>query len=283
MQPQNPNPMPNVLPPKDPQTPRQPITDGEPSMGQALPPSQDTQSAPSTSPQLVQTQSAEAPATPNNPATPANEQPITTQLKPPSRLKGFLSFVLFIAGVLLTAFLINQFVFQSYFVDGTSMTPTLQNNDRLIIEKVSRSFNAVQGKAYIPERGQIVVLDSSLIGADGHEEQLIKRVIGLPGETVIIEDKIVTIKNAESPQGFNVDSALGLVLEPTYAPERIEVTVPENHVYVMGDNRVQNGSYDSRAFGPVAAEKLEGRLWSRVLPINQAQLFSAMPRLQPAH
>lgn len=204
---------------------------------------------------------------------PLNNQTIVMEPQKTNKLKGFLSFVLFIAGVLLTAFLINQFIFQSYFVDGTSMTPTLQNNDRLIIEKVGRSFNRIQGKPYIPGRGQIVVLDSSLIGVNGQEEQLIKRTIGLPGETVIVEDGKVTIKNAESPNGFNVDDALGLRLDATYSDERIEITIPEGHVYVMGDNRTQNGSYDSRAFGPVASEKLEGRLWARVLPLTTAQLF----------
>lgn len=280
MQPQNPDPKLSSLPPATPQTPaaptappNQPAT--QPPVAQVQPPTQTyTQAA-----DRPVNPAQPAPVSPPPPSTPASEQPITTQLKAPSKVRGFLSFILFIAGVLLAAFLINQFIFQSYFVDGTSMTPTLQNNDRLIIEKVSRSFSAIQGKAYIPERGQIVVLDSSLIGADGHEEQLIKRVIGLPGETVIIDGGIVTIKNTQKPNGFNVNTELGLILEPTFSDERIEVTVPQNHVYVMGDNRVQYGSQDSRFFGPVGAEKLEGRLWARVLPLDQAQLFSAMSGL----
>lgn len=263
MQPQNQNPTPTSLPPTPPENPQ--IPEQQP----ASPPRE-----PNVTPSVLPAQPLENPV--NSTIKVPDEPPITTQLKSPSKLKGFLSFTLFIVGVLVTAFLINQFIFQSYFVDGTSMTPTLQNNDRLIIEKVSRSFSAIQGKPYIPNRGQIVVLDSSLVGVNGQEEQLIKRVIGLPGETIIIENNIVTIKNAASPQGFNVDVALGLVLEPTYSSERIEITVPENHVYVMGDNRAQGGSSDSRLFGPVAAEKLEGRLWARVLPIDQAELFSAV-------
>lgn len=210
---------------------------------------------------------------PQPPIEPVNNQTIVMKQQKANKLKGFVSFILFIAGVLLTAFLINQFIFQSYFVDGSSMTPTLQNNDRLIIEKVGRSFSRIQGRPYIPDRGQIVVLDSTLIGVNGQEEQLIKRTIGLPGETVIIENGKVTIKNTENPNGFNVDEALGLRLEHTYADERIEVTIPQGHIYVMGDNRAQNGSYDSRAFGAVASEKLEGRLWARVLPLNNAKLF----------
>lgn len=190
-----------------------------------------------------------------------------------SQLKGFASFVAFIGGVLLAAFLINQFVFQSYFVEGTSMVPTLHNNDRLIIEKVGKTASAIQGKPYIPERGDIVVLDSSIVDATGAHEQLIKRVIGLPHETVRIDDGKVIVINAQEPEGFDVDERLGLDLEQTYSPGPQVFMVPEGSVFVMGDNRTQNGSHDSRAFGPVSADKLEGRLWARILPIDQARVF----------
>lgn len=189
------------------------------------------------------------------------------------KLKSVLSFLLFVAGVFLAAFLINQFIFQSYFVDGSSMTPTLQNNDRLIIEKIGRSFSMIRGQGYIPSRGQIVVLDSALVDSGGHEEQLIKRVIGLPGETVIIENGKVIIKSNDAPQGFDPDKVLGLSVGKTYSEGRIETQVGQDEIFVLGDNRGQNGSYDSRAFGSVKASKLEGRLWVRILPIDEAQIF----------
>ncbi|HVI69205.1 MAG TPA: signal peptidase I, partial [Magnetospirillaceae bacterium] len=107
------------------------------------------------------------------------------------RIKGIASFLFFTAGIFIAAFLINQFIFQSYYVEGTSMTPTLQNNDRLIISKVERSLAVVQGQPYIPQRGQIVVLDSSIVGINGQKEQLIKRVIGLPGDHIHIESGAV--------------------------------------------------------------------------------------------
>ena len=191
-----------------------------------------------------------------------------------SHIKGISSFVAFIGGVLLAAFLINQFVFQSYFVEGTSMVPTLQNNDRLIIEKVGKTIDQVQGKGYLPSRGDIVVLDSTIITANGSVEQLIKRVIGLPGDKIHIEDGIVTVSNQKEPNGFNVDERLGLDIEPTYSSGPLDFSVPEGQVFVMGDNRTQNGSHDSRAFGPVSTKDLEGRLWARILPINQAKVFS---------
>lgn len=191
-----------------------------------------------------------------------------------SRVKSIVSFIAFTASIFVAAFLINQFVFQSYYVEGTSMTPTLQNNDRLIISKVERTIASIQGHAYIPERGQIVVLDSSIIGLNGQHEQLIKRVIGVPGDAIHIEAGSVTITNAQHPEGYDVTRDLGLTnLMPTYSDTPIDVTIPEGQVYVMGDNREQGGSYDSRSFGPIDGDQIQGRLWGRVLPLESAQLY----------
>lgn len=189
------------------------------------------------------------------------------------RLKSFASFLAFCAGVVIAAFLINQFIFQSYYVDGTSMTPTLQNDDRLIIDKVEHTVANLQNKPYIPQRGQIVVLDSSIVGLNGRQEQLIKRVIGVPGDTIVIKDGVVTVKNKQNPDGFDVTRSLGLNLQPTFVESPQEWTIDDNHVFVMGDNRVENGSYDSRAFGPIEADKIVGRLWARILPFDKAQVF----------
>lgn len=192
----------------------------------------------------------------------------------PGRLKSLLSFLIFTAAIFVAAFLINQFIFQSYYVEGTSMTPTLQNNDRLIISKVERTWAAIQGKPYIPKRGQIVVLDSSIVGLNGQKEQLIKRVIGLPGDHIHIDNGTVTITNSEHPNGYDVTQSLGLTnLQPTYSDSPIDLTVPNGQIYVMGDNREQGGSYDSRSFGPIDGDKIQGRLWARILPFDHAQLF----------
>lgn len=153
------------------------------------------------------------------------------------------------------------------------MTPTLQNNDRLIIDKVSRTIATIQGRPYIPERGQIVVLDSSILDQNGNNEQLIKRVIGIPGDTITIKNGVVTIKNSEHPDGFNVDETLGLHLAPTYSSTPITLTVPQNKVFVMGDNRGMNGSFDSRAFGPIDGNQLQGRLLLRIFPLNRSGMF----------
>jgi len=189
-------------------------------------------------------------------------------------MKAFLSVVAFVGGVIVAAILINHFVFQSYYVDGTSMTPTLRNNDRLIIDKVERTVALAGGKHYIPKRGQIVVLDSSLVDRTGHNEQLIKRVIGLPGETIDIKtDGTVTIHSKERPEGFDPDQELDLHLATTYVESALSVTIPDNEVFVMGDNREPGGSFDSRSFGPVESDKIQGRLIARIFPLNETKIF----------
>lgn len=188
-------------------------------------------------------------------------------------VRSFFSFAGFILTVVIAAALINNFVFQSYYVDGSSMTPTLENDDRLIIDKIGKTVATVQGQPYIPERGQIVVLDSSLLDQYGRNEQLIKRVIGLPGDTITIRDGTVTIKNKEHPEGFNVDQNLKLAVEPTYSASPIQVTIAEGELYVLGDNRIANGSFDSRSFGPITSDKIQGHLIARIFPFDRVQFY----------
>lgn len=172
------------------------------------------------------------------------------------------------------AAVLNAFVFQSYYVDGLSMQPALSDNDRLIISKLERTRSKIESSPYIPERGQIIVIDGKVSDyTERRNEQLIKRVVGLPGDTVIIQNGIVIIKNKANPEGFNVDKILNLSLDPTFTDEPMIVTVPEDHVFVLGDNRASGGSFDSRAFGPVASEYIVGRLWARILPTDQLSVF----------
>lgn len=187
-------------------------------------------------------------------------------------LRSFLSFAGFVVAVVVLAVLINMYLFQSYYVDGTSMTPTLQSNDRLIIDKIPKTIADITGKPLIPKRGSIMVFNSPLIGADGKPEQLIKRIIGLPGERVVVSNGVITIYNKQNPKGFNVDKALGLHLAPSYGD--VDEVVPKNQFFVCGDNRGPDGSYDSRVgLGTIPSNQLVGQLLVRVLPLNKAKLF----------
>lgn len=186
-------------------------------------------------------------------------------------LRTILSTVLFIALVIGLAAFLNHFVFQSYFVSGTSMTPTLQNNDRLIIDKVELSAANLEHKPYIPTRGQIIIIDSSVSPlTQQRNEQIIKRVIGIPGDHVHIENGIVTISNTGHSQGFDVDKFLHLNLAPTYLENQatLDYNVHDGEVFVLGDNRGPGGSYDSRFFLGVDSTKILGRLWLRVWPLD---------------
>ena len=147
------------------------------------------------------------------------------------------------AGIL--AFLIIYFVAQTNIVHGYSMEPNLHENQRIIVEKVSYRFTQ-------PARGDIVVVDV----ADS-DVPLIKRVIGLPGETVgIINGQLVV-----NEQVLNEPY---LSPFPTYNYPM--TLVPEGHIFVMGDNRPV--SRDSRSFGAVSLDAVRGHAWVSYWPIE---------------
>ncbi len=184
------------------------------------------------------------------------------------------TFAVFI-GAALVAVLMMMFVFRSYQVDGPSMQPTLHHGDRLIIWKVPRTWARITQHDYIPNRGDIIVFSqNNLATSNGESKELIKRVIGLPGDRIVIENGAATIYNNEHPEGFQPDRTLpygeGLSLAID-SEERIEEMVGANQVFVMGDNR--DHSLDSRAFGPISADHIVGKLVLRVFPLGDAEKF----------
>ncbi len=173
----------------------------------------------------------------------------------------------------LFALFLITFVFQSYLVDGPSMETTLQDKDRLIVWKVPRTWARITGHTFIPDRGDVIVFtEPSLQDFDQKSnKQLIKRVIALPGERVVVKDGVLTVFNSEHPEGFRPDDnpAYSSVIKTT--PGELDITVPENHVFVAGDNR--SNSLDSRAFGPISADNIVGKLTARFLPFSEARRF----------
>jgi signal peptidase I len=148
---------------------------------------------------------------------------------------------------LVIALLINVFVGQATRVEGQSMEPNLHTDQRLVVEKLSYRFHG-------PQRFDIVVLKLPSQG----DELLIKRVIGLPGETVEIKDGHVYVNGQLLEESFTE--------EPTHPGRHSKVTVPPLHVYVLGDNR--DRSNDSRSFGPVPIENVIGRAWFSYWPLE---------------
>ena len=156
---------------------------------------------------------------------------------------------------------IAAFVIQSYQVDGESMETTLQNNDRLIVDKLARGNIVIFNQSGLPDSGPT------------GQKQLIKRVIGLPGDRVVVNDGKYTVYNTQHPTGFNPDTTEGYrITQATYPTgSYTDVTLGTNQVFVSGDNRTN--SEDSRFFGPVDASQLVGRLVLRLLPASHIEKF----------
>lgn len=179
-----------------------------------------------------------------------------------------------LVAALLVAFAFIAFIFQSYQVSGPSMEQTLQDQDRLIVWKLPRTWARITGHPYIPKRGDIVIFTQTNLAQFGQEntKQLIKRVIGLPGDHIVVANNTITIYNKQNPKGFQPDKTLPYgsnITEP--AQQSVDVTLGKDQLFVCGDNRTN--SLDSRFFGPIKSSQLIGKLAVRVLPLNQAQRF----------
>ena len=183
-------------------------------------------------------------------------------------LKGFLSFAQLIGGAIILAVFINHFVFQSYQVYGQSMAPTLQEGDRLIISKVGKSWSSLFGKEYVPKRGEIIVFHNP----QNPDTQLVKRVVGLPGDRVVVHAGKITVYTPSNPKGFDFDEIFNLKFH--YTVGSVDIKVPEGEIFVVGDNRMPGGSLDSRNdLGTVPLSTVVGNLIFRIFPVTDAKLF----------
>lgn len=189
-------------------------------------------------------------------------------------LKSIISTISILLLAPILALLITAFVFQSYEVDGPSMEPTLNTRDRLIIWKGGRTWARVTKKSFIPPRGTVVVFVKRGLYdfSSDKEKQLIKRIIGLPGERVVVADGKITVYNEEHPDGFDPDATLahgqGLTGRTT---GNVDITVGPDEIFVVGDHR--DNSLDSRSFGAVPASDIIGTLSARILPLSDMQRF----------
>lgn len=148
---------------------------------------------------------------------------------------------------------IRLFIAQPFIVSGASMDETFHSGEYLIVDQVSYYFEQ-------PARGDVVIFryprDPSKF--------FIKRVIGVPGDTITIENSQVTITNEEYPEGFTLDEPYIKSMAP--APTMTE-TLGDREYFVMGDNRDQ--SSDSRAWGVLQEERIVGRALMRLFPPNE--------------
>lgn len=201
---------------------------------------------------------------------PQQEQPEIEQ-KPrfPLLVKSGLGFLWEVAKTVVISViiivLIRQYLFKPFYVKGASMEPTFRDDEYLII-------NEIDYRLHEPQRGDIIVLRYP---ADP-KQYFIKRIVGLPGETVDIQDGGVWITNDQYPGGFQLDESAYLAADvQTAGAERIPLSADQ--YFVLGDNRPASLDSRSSILGPVPRSAIVGRTWFRVWPFSR---LSAFPTLQ---
>ncbi|WP_165916190.1 signal peptidase I [Marinisporobacter balticus] len=160
--------------------------------------------------------------------------------------------------VLMVLILIERFIFGFTIIQGMSMAPTLQNNDKLFINKIVYLFSK-------PHYGDLIVFHPPI--EERKDELFIKRIIAVEGERFCIKEGKLYINGKEIKEFYTYNEE--------YKERVYKVTsgkVPKNMVFVMGDNR--NDSNDSRCFGFVPKRNIEGKANLRILPLDAVQVFS---------
>jgi len=188
------------------------------------------------------------------------------------RIKDVLNLVVFIALVAAGTLIINTFVFRSFSVLGPSMEQTFYTGDRLIVNRLPITWSQLQNKQYVPERGQIIVFKNPHFVTGEPDEYIVKRVIAFPGERVVVKDGILTVYNSENPNGFRPDDLHKGPGSPTSGD--VDTIVSDQTIFVAGDHRQGNYSYDSRSgLGTIPFVDVIGPVSMRIFPFTKIGLF----------
>jgi signal peptidase I len=174
---------------------------------------------------------------------------------------GFVFELIQVAAVSLAIIIpVRYFLIQPFYVNGASMEPSFYDHEYLIIDELSYRFND-------PDRGDIVVFRYP----PDPKQYFIKRVVGLSGETVEVDESGVKIYNDEHPNGFTLDESVYLGEKYKNSPTKRTLTLKANEYFVMGDNRAS--SLDSRFFGAIKRTDIVGRVWLRGWPFDRWKVF----------
>lgn len=177
----------------------------------------------------------------------------------PTALRSVLEWAVVVVGALLVAFVVKTFLFQAFYIPSESMEPTLDVGDRVLVNKLSYDAHDVN-------RGDLVVFERPAVDAPFgpvESEDLIKRVVGLPGDTIEARDGVVYIGGRRLEEPY--------LTEATATDNLPAQEVPAGHVFVMGDNR--DNSEDSRIFGAIDESLIIGRAFVRVWPLDDLSLL----------
>lgn len=155
---------------------------------------------------------------------------------------------------------IRYYLIQPFFVDGQSMEPNFHDKDYLLVDKLGYRIGQ-------PQRGDVIVFKFP----NNPKEYFIKRIIGLPGETIEIRDNKVVIYNIDNPEGFTLDER-SYLSENVPTTGRMRMTLDGDEFFVIGDNRT--ASSDSRSWGGLKYSFVSGRGWFRLWPLSAQHFLS---------
>lgn len=190
-------------------------------------------------------------------------------------IKDLAGIVIFFIAVIIGAWLINAFVFRSFSVSGPSMEPTLYTGDRLVVNRLPLTGDRLLGHQYVPQRDQVIVFKNPHFEPGMQDEFIVKRVIGLPGERVVVKDGHITVYNNAHPNGFNPDELVTGADGPT-SPTfgNVDTIVPDGQLFVSGDHRQEGYSLDSRdGLGTIPLGDVIGPVAFRIYPFDRARSF----------
>ena len=180
----------------------------------------------------------------------------------PSSTRTIVEWVVVVAGAVLVALIIKSFVVQAFYIPSESMKPTLEIGDRVLVNKLSYHLHDVN-------RGDIIVFERPDGAGDTEIKDLIKRVIALPGEKLVLQDHKVYINDHLLNEPYlppgTATEATGTWTHSCRAED--PCVVPPGTVWAMGDNR--GNSKDSRYIGPIPEDKIVGRAFVIVWPLNR--------------
>jgi signal peptidase I len=191
---------------------------------------------------------------------PEGDEPVEPAGRARTRTRNLVEWVVVVLGALAIAVVIQLTSLQAFRIPSESMLPLLEKGDRVLVNKWSYRIHDVK-------RGDVVVFSRPPGLTDTTVDDLIKRVVGLPGDSISIADGHVSVNGEVLDEPYLAPGATTQASGPVTCPPADPCVIPDGKVWVMGDNR--NFSEDSRWFGPIAESSIVGRAFVRLWPLGR--------------